>query len=105
MPLSAAESPRGVLGRARPFAKRPPGSNSYGKVVLKKKKTHNLSHHTPTNVTLPPLESESCLHDPIVEKSQQSSAVCTPLIAGTLATVYPSAFDSQCDTEPGEEIQ
>ena len=34
MPLSAAESPRGVLGRARPFAKRPPGSNSYGKVVL-----------------------------------------------------------------------
>ena len=34
MPLHAAESPRGVLGRARPFAKRPPGSNSYGKVVF-----------------------------------------------------------------------
>ena len=34
MPLPAAESPHGVLGRARPFAKRPPGSNSYGKVVL-----------------------------------------------------------------------
>ena len=33
-PWSTAESLRGVLGRPRPFAKRPPGSNSYRRAVL-----------------------------------------------------------------------
>ena len=58
MPLSAAESPRGVLGRARPFAKRPPGSNSYGKVVLKstlQKKRQRQGQDRKLGNQLPPI--------------------------------------------------